>query len=61
MKQFYNDFTFIIGFMVLTLIVEMSMGEKAEWYWLLLVLISMVLVNVDDLTSWVDDTFSLKN
>ena len=58
MEQFYNDFKFIIGFMVLTLVVLMVAGEKAQRYFLLIVLLGMLLVNAEDFNSFLDSAFS---
>lgn len=61
MEQFYKDFKFIIGFMVLTLIVQMVAGEKAQRYFLLITLLGMVLINVDDFNNFLDNTFTMSN
>lgn len=60
MEQFYKDFKFIIGFMVLTLVVLMVAGEKAQRSFLLITLLGMVLMNVDDFNNFLDNTFSTK-
>lgn len=57
MEQFYKDFKFIIGFMVLCLLVLMVAGEKAERWFLLIVLLGMVLVNVNDFNTFLDNMF----
>ena len=45
MKNFYNSFTFIITFMILVLLFQMTLGSKfVEWF-LLLVLASMLVMN----------------
>lgn len=61
MKTFYQDFGFVIAFMILSLIIEMSMGEKAQWYFLLLVLASMIVVNADDFNKFVDKYFTYQS
>lgn len=60
MQTFYKDFGFVIAFMILTLVIEMSMGEKAQLYFLLLVLFSMIVINADDFNKFVDKYFSFK-
>lgn len=60
MKKFYSDFGFVISFMILALVIEISMGDKAQWYFLLLVLASMIVVNADDFNAFVDKYFSFK-
>ena len=49
MMNFYNSFTFIISFMVLVLIFEMTFGSKFVEYFLLLVLASMLIMNANKL------------
>lgn len=58
MKQFYKDFKFIIGFMVLTLVVQMVAGEKAQRYFLLITLLGMVLMNAEKFNEFLDNTFT---
>ena len=58
MEQFYKDFKFIIGFMVLTLVVQMVAGEKAQRYFLLTTLLGMVLINYEDFNNFLDNTFT---
>lgn len=60
MKQFYNDFKFIIGYMVLTLLVLMVGGDKAERYFLLITLLGMVLINSESITDFLDTNFTLE-
>lgn len=60
MKQFYEDFSFIIGFMVLCLLVLMAFGEKAERGFLLMVLFSMVIIRADKVANFMDTRFSVK-
>lgn len=57
MQEFYDDFGFIIGFMVICLLVLLAFGQKAEKYLLLVTLISMVLVRSKDITEFMDKTF----
>ena len=60
MKDFYTDFGFIIGFMVLTLLFNMGFGEKATRYFLLLVLLGMVVLNAGAVGNFITDKFTLK-
>lgn len=60
MKQFYEDFSFILGFMVLSLLVLIAFGEKAERSFLLLVLFSMVILKADKVAEFMDNNFKLK-
>lgn len=60
MKQFYEDFSFILGFMVLCLLVLITFGEKAERSFLLLTLFSMVILKADKVTEFMDSNFKLK-
>ena len=57
MKDFYDDFGFIIGFMVLCLLVLLAFGQKAEKYFLLVVLLSMVLLRSEDIVNFMDKNF----
>ena len=58
-KEFYTDFGKIIGFMVMTLIIEMAFGQKIEKYWLLLVLLGMVLLNYESFNNFLTSKFDL--
>ena len=60
MKDFYEDFGFIIGFMILCLLVLMAFGEKAERGFLLTTLFGMVILNVDSVISFINDKFRVK-
>lgn len=60
MKQFYKDFGFIIGFMTGTLVIGMVFGDKVQYYFLILVLLSMLIMNSTDFINFVDDKMSLK-
>lgn len=52
MQEFYDDLGFIIGFMILCLIISMTAGEKAQRYFLLTTLFSVVILNVNNFTTW---------
>ena len=60
MQEFYKDFGFIIGFMILCLIVVMAFGEKAERGFLLTTLFGMVILNADSVISFINDKFKVK-
>lgn len=47
MKNFYNSFSFIISFMILLLVFNMTLGGKFVEKFLLLVLASMAVLNAD--------------
>ena len=57
MKEFYQDFGFIIGFMVLVLLWNMGFGEKGTRYFLLLVLVGMLVLNYGVMSDWLKNTF----
>lgn len=59
MKNFYEDFSSILGFMIMTLIIEISFGEKVERYWLLLILFGMVILNYNKFTNFLTKYFTL--
>ena len=46
-ETIYKKLGFIIGFMVLTLIISMAFGEKAQRYFLLTTLFSVIILNVE--------------
>ena len=60
MQQFYKDFGFIIGFMILCLLVSMAFGEKAERGFLLTTLFGMVILNADSMITFLNDKFKVK-
>ena len=60
MEQFYKDFGFIIGFMVMVLLWNMGFGEKGTFYFLLLVLLGMVVLNYKTVGECLTNTFTLK-
>lgn len=60
MQQFYKDFGFIIGFMILCLLVSMAFGEKAERGFLLTTLFGMVILNADSVMSFFSEKFKVK-
>ena len=60
MQEFYKDFGFIIGFMILCLLVVMAFGEKAERGFLLTTLFGMVILNADSMITFINDKFKVK-
>ena len=60
MKDFYEDFSFIIGFMILCLLVLMTFGEKAERGFLLTTLFGMVILNADSVMNFFSEKFKVK-
>lgn len=60
MQDFYKQFGFVIGFMVLVLLFNMGFGEKGTKYFLLLVLFGMVVLNAGEVTAWFKDAFTYK-
>ena len=60
MQQFYKDFGFIIGFMILCLLVSMAFGEKAERGFLLTTLFGMVILNANSVMTFFSEKFKVK-
>ena len=60
MQEFYKDFGFIIGFMILCLIVVMAFGEKSERGFLLTTLFGMVILNADSVMTFFSEKFKVK-
>ena len=60
MKDFYEDFGFIIGFMILCLLVLMTFGEKSERGFLLTTLFGMVILNADSVIAFFSEKFKVK-
>lgn len=60
MKDFYEDFSFIIGFMILCLLVLMTFGEKSERGFLLTTLFGMVILNADSVMTFFSEKFKVK-
>ena len=59
-ENFYKDFGFIIGFLVGSLVIEMTFGEKVQYHFLLLVLFSMLILNSTNFLKFVDENLTLK-
>lgn len=58
MKKFYESFTFVMAFMISSLVIEMTLGDKFLRWFLLLVLFSMIMVNIDKFISFMDGKFT---
>lgn len=59
MKEFYEDFGFIIAFLVMVLIIGVVTGEKVTKWFLYLVLFSMIILNADKTISMLKGAFTL--
>lgn len=55
MKEFMKTFKFIIAFLILTIIFNMIFGAKAATRFLQLVLCSMLVLNIDAVTGWLEE------
>lgn len=51
MMQFYSSFTFMLAFMIFTLIFNLTFGAKPTEYFLLLVILSMCVMNSDKIAN----------
>lgn len=58
MREFYNDFGFMIGFLVMVLLWNLAFDSKGTFYFLVLVLLGMVVLNSGSVTAWVENTFN---
>ena len=58
MKNFYNKFSFLLAFMIFIVFFNMLFGEKPTQYFLILVLLGMVILNVDDFKNIVSKSTS---
>ena len=59
MDVFLNNFKFIIGFIVLVFLVQLSFGEKASERFSLLTLFTMVILNAESFGNFLTNTFSV--
>ena len=59
MKEFYNDFGFIIAFLIMVLIIGVIGGEKVTKWFLYLVLFSMIILNADKAIELLKGAFTL--
>lgn len=59
-ETIYKKLGFIIGFMVLTLIISMVFGEKAQRYFLLSTLFSVIILNADSFNEMFSNLITVK-
>lgn len=57
MENMSKKLGFIVGFLVLTMIIDASFGNKATSNFLLLVLASMLIINSSKIIKWVQTNF----
>lgn len=60
MERFYKDFGFIISFLVLTLVIQISLGTEFTNKFLVLVLLGMILTNYDKFNTLLQNSFTVK-
>lgn len=58
MYEFYKQFSFVIGFMVLVLLWDTVFKEKGTFYFLLIVLLGMLVLNSEKIGNWLTETFT---
>lgn len=56
LKKFYSNYLFVVAFLVLVLTVQMTLGKRVTFYFLMLVLLSMLVVNADTFAELVNMT-----
>ena len=59
-ETIYKKLGFIIGFMVLTLIISMAFGEKAQRYFILTTLFSVIILNVESFNEMFSNMITVK-
>lgn len=59
-ETIYKKLGFIIGFMILTLIISMAFGEKAQRYFLLTTLFSVIILNADSFNEMFSNMITVK-
>ena len=59
-ETIYKKLGFIIGFMILTLIISMAFGEKAQRYFLLTTLFSVIILNVESFNEMFSNLITVK-
>ena len=60
MQDIFNNMGFIIAFLVLVLLIQMSLGSEVANKFLILVLLGMLLFNADKITNLIEKSFSIK-
>ena len=59
-KNFFHSFTFLIGFMILCIFMQMLLGKQVLYKFLWLVLAGMIVVNVDTFNNILKNAGTLK-
>jgi len=59
-QQFYNDFGFIMGFVLLVLLMDTLVSSKASQAFIAITLLSMVVLNSEKFQSFLSEHFTLK-
>lgn len=54
MQEFFQSFSFVVGFMVSSVVFQMIFGEKFVQWFLILVLLSMIIVNSNDFITFLN-------
>lgn len=59
-KAFYKDFGFIVAFLILVLVIQMSLGNNFTNKFLVLVLFGMIILNSKNFIIFLQNSFELK-
>lgn len=59
-KAFYKDFGFIVAFLILVLVIQMSLGNNFTNKFLVLVLFGMIILNSNNFIMFLQNSFELK-
>ena len=57
LKSFYEDTTFIVSFLVMVIVIQMTLGKKFTDWFLILVLFSIIIINSDKFITFLQDSF----
>ena len=60
MQDIFNNMGFIIAFLVLTLVIQISLGGEFANKFLILVLFGMLIINADDFINLLNKSFTVK-
>ena len=60
MKEFYNKMGIIIGFLILMFLLQLTVGDKTASKFVLLILFTMVILNANKFTTYLNDKFVVK-
>ena len=58
METFLTNFKFIIGFIILVFLLQATFGDKASENFTLLTLFTMIILNAENFSSFLTNTFS---